>query len=244
MLPTGWVELAATRHVATQEPNPEWNFGYGYQVWLSREGFRLDGAYGQYALVLPDTETVIAITSAQGVTSQPVLDLVWQHLVPHLRPGARPHLSETGGPGRAERLAALSLRRPKDSGTQGAWSHSGPVPVRPALAVGAEQLHLPDVADLEVRRDGDVFSVSFALEGEPVSLTSRGPWRRQAIRTGGAEVPVALAAGVSSRGVARLRLCFTDTPHVLVIEVDQSGAGLAWQTSPLHMAHVADLAAG
>jgi CubicO group peptidase (beta-lactamase class C family) len=243
VLPTGWVELASTRHVTTAEPNPEWNFGYGYQVWLSREGFRLDGAYGQYALVLPDTETVIAITSAQAVTSQPVLDLVWQHLVPHLRHDARPHLGEAGDPRRAARLAALALRTPKDSGTEGTWTHSGPVPVRPSLAVGAEQLHLPDVADLNVRRDRDGFTVSFALEGELISLTSAGPWRRQAIRTDGVDVPVALAAAVSSRGVVRLRLCFTDTPHVLVIELDESGAGLAWQTSPLHMAHAADLAA-
>src|SRR5674476_806156 len=77
----GATSRASTRHTDTNEPDPEWNHGYGYQVWLSREGYRLDGAYGQYALVFPDYETVIAITSAQPVTSQPMLDLVWEHLV-------------------------------------------------------------------------------------------------------------------------------------------------------------------
>jgi hypothetical protein len=56
-------------------------------------------------------------------------------------------------------------------------------------------------------------------------------------------VPVALAAGVTRRQGVRLRLCITDTPHVLLIDVDDDGAGLAWQTPPLHMAALADLAA-
>ncbi|HSN12488.1 MAG TPA: serine hydrolase, partial [Propionibacteriaceae bacterium] len=37
VLPAGWTELAGTHHTSTEEPNPEWNYGYGYQVWLSRE---------------------------------------------------------------------------------------------------------------------------------------------------------------------------------------------------------------
>ena len=204
-------------------------------MWLGREGFRLDGAYGQYALVLPQSETVIAITSSQAVTSQPVLDLVWEHLVPHLDAAPDPE--------RAERLAALGIRIPKDSGRHGSWAHEGPVPLRPSLALGAEQLHLPDVADLAVTRNEQGYVVSFTLEGEHVTLTTQGPWRRQPMPTGGADVPVALAAAVSSSGAVRLRLCITDTPHVLLVEADGSSAGLAWQTAPLHMARFADLAA-
>jgi len=235
VLPQGWAATVGTRHTSTEEPNPEWNFGYGYQVWMSREGFRLDGAYGQYALVLPSSETVIAITSAQAVTSQPLLDLVWQHLVPRL--GA-PASAE-----RAERFASLALPTPKDAGTYGSWSHAGPVPVKPSLAIGTEQMHTPDLADLSVTRDESGFAVSFLLDGEPASLATYGPWRRQPLRTAGSDVEVALAAAVSGRGTARLRLCVTDTPHVLVIEVDARGAGMAWQTPPLHMEHLADLAA-
>lgn len=32
----------------------EWARGYGYQVWRGRHGFRLDGAAGQFGLVLPE----------------------------------------------------------------------------------------------------------------------------------------------------------------------------------------------
>ncbi|HEY5483321.1 MAG TPA: serine hydrolase [Propionibacteriaceae bacterium] len=235
VLPEGWTTLVSTHHTDTNEPDPEWNHGYGYQVWLSREGYRLDGAYGQYAVLLPDSETVIAITSAQPVTSQPVLDLVWEHLIPGL---GQPASTE-----RAARLASLALRTPKDSDAYGSWQHAGAVSVRPSLAIGVDQLHLPDIADLAVTRDADGFAVRFALEGKPVTLTTAGPWRRQPLRTGGLDVPVALAAGVTSRGGVRLRLCITDTPHVLLVDLDDHGAGLAWQTPPLHMSAFADLAA-
>jgi CubicO group peptidase (beta-lactamase class C family) len=235
VLPEGWTTLVSAHHADTTEPNAEWNYGYGYQVWLSRHGFRLDGAYGQYALVLPDIETVIAITSAQALTSQPLLDLVWEHLVPGL---GKPASLE-----RTERLASLTLRMPMDSGTHGSWRYAGAVPVRPSLALGVEQLHLPEIADLFVSRDTAGYTVRFALEGTPVTLTTDGSWRRQALRTGGIDLPVALAAGVTRRGGVRLRLCVTDTPHVLLIDVDDASAGLAWQTPPLHMSAVADLAA-
>jgi CubicO group peptidase (beta-lactamase class C family) len=235
VLPEGWTGLVSTHHADTNEPDPEWNYGYGYQVWLGRDGFRLDGAYGQYALVFPDTETVIAITSAQALTSQPVLDLVWEHLVPGLGTPASPE--------RTERLASLALRTPKESGGHGSWKHAGAVPVRPSLAIGVDQMHLPNLADLVVTRDTDGYTVTFALEGRPVTLTTTGPWQRQSLRGDGTDLPVALAAGVTRRQGVRLRLCITDTPHVLLIDVDDDGAGLAWQTPPLHMSALTDLAA-
>ena len=238
VLPAGWAELAGTRHIRTDGPevvDPEWRHGYGYQLWMSRQGFRMDGAYGQYALVLPALETVIAITSSQPVTSQPLLDLVWEHLVPGLGTPASPE--------RAERLASLALRVPRDSGSYGSWRHDGPVPVRRSLALGADQTSPPDLADLTVTRDASGFTVDLRVDGEPVTLTTSGPWRRQVLRTAGHGLPVALAAAVSSRGGVRLRLCATDTCHVLLVDLDGSGAGLAWQTTPLHAGCFADLVA-
>jgi CubicO group peptidase (beta-lactamase class C family) len=238
VLPVGWTELASTAHIPThdrEDATAEWLKGYGYQVWMSREGFRMDGAHGQYALILSDRETVIAITSAEPVTSQPLLDLVWEHLVPGLGAPASPE--------RAGRLAELSLPTPRDSGSYGSWQHAGPVPVRPSLGLGAEQHTAPHISDVSVTRDASGFTVDLHVDGEPATLTTQGPWRRQLLRTGGIDVPVALAAAVSSRGGVRLRLCATDTVHVLLLDIDAKGAGLAWQTTPLHPGRFADLAA-
>ena len=74
--------LADTSH----HPDPgavDWTVGYGYQVWRSRHGFRADGAYGQFALVLPHHDLVVAVTSCTETTHE-VLDAVWDELLPHL----------------------------------------------------------------------------------------------------------------------------------------------------------------
>ena len=53
-------------------------------MWRNRpEGFRADGAYGQFALVLPEHDLVVAVTACTENT-QEVLDAVWQELLPDL----------------------------------------------------------------------------------------------------------------------------------------------------------------
>jgi CubicO group peptidase (beta-lactamase class C family) len=60
-----------------EDPDNDWARGYGYQVWLGRQGFRLDGAYGQFGLVLPERGLVIAY---QGATldTQRTLNAFWR----------------------------------------------------------------------------------------------------------------------------------------------------------------------
>ena len=61
--------------------------GYGYQIWMCRpEGvYRADGAMGQFTIVVPDRDLIIAITenaagSTGGVAPQKVLDIMWEFL--------------------------------------------------------------------------------------------------------------------------------------------------------------------
>ena len=62
--------------------------GYGWQTWMSSHGYRLDGAFGQYVLVLPEQDAVIVSTNncpAAGPGAiQTVLSTMWQRLVPAL----------------------------------------------------------------------------------------------------------------------------------------------------------------
>ncbi|MDR3106904.1 MAG: beta-lactamase family protein [Bifidobacteriaceae bacterium] len=45
-------------------PDPESNAGYGYQVWRNTiAGYRADGMYGQYSIVIPDKRAVITTTA-------------------------------------------------------------------------------------------------------------------------------------------------------------------------------------
>ncbi len=64
--------------------------GYGYQFWRCRyNAYHGDGAFGQFCVVLPEQDAVLAMTA--GVQEmQPVLDLVWKHLLPAFSDGALP----------------------------------------------------------------------------------------------------------------------------------------------------------
>ncbi|GIO15892.1 hypothetical protein J19TS2_54470 [Cohnella xylanilytica] len=63
---------------------PDWMEGYGYQFWQCRHNaFRGDGTMGQFCVVLPDRDAVVAIHGGTA-DMQGVLDLVWEHLLPSL----------------------------------------------------------------------------------------------------------------------------------------------------------------
>ena len=51
------------------EENPDWSQGYGFQFWMARHGFRGDGAYGQFCVVLPEQDVVLALTGQSLVVS-------------------------------------------------------------------------------------------------------------------------------------------------------------------------------
>ena len=71
ILPAAWVEEASTVKIIqhpemaqSKRDSSDWEQGYCYQMWRSRNNsYRGDGAYGQYILVFPDKDAVIAITS-------------------------------------------------------------------------------------------------------------------------------------------------------------------------------------
>src|SRR6202041_3424590 len=85
LTPAAWVEEATARQTSNgSNPKSDWEQGYGYQFWRCRNNaFRGDGAFGQYCLVMPDQDAVIAITSGLG-DLQGVLNLIWEKLLPAL----------------------------------------------------------------------------------------------------------------------------------------------------------------
>ncbi len=88
IVPAEWIEKATAKQVSNgQDPNSDWAQGYGYQFWRCRHGaYRGDGAFGQYCIVMPEQDAILAITS--GVTDmQAVLNAVWDHLLPAMSMG-------------------------------------------------------------------------------------------------------------------------------------------------------------
>jgi CubicO group peptidase (beta-lactamase class C family) len=107
LLPRGWVRQASTMQVSNaQNAEPDWQQGYGFQLWMSRHGYRGDGACGQYMVVLPEQDAVIAMVSCTA-NMQTVLDLMWTHLLPAMSDDVAPsaHADQL----LADRLASLTL---------------------------------------------------------------------------------------------------------------------------------------
>ena len=116
VLPAPWVAEATARQTSNgSNPASDWDQGYGYQFWRSRHGFRGDGAFGQYMLVLPREDAVVAITS--GVRDmQAVMNIVWDKLLPAMQSAPLP---EDAAAQRAltAKLASLAVRVPNGRAT-------------------------------------------------------------------------------------------------------------------------------
>ena len=114
IVPEAWVAEATRAHSdnSNTQTNPDWTAGYGYQFWRCRHNcYRGDGAFGQFCIVMPEQDAVLAMVS--GVRDmQAVLDKVWQHLLPAMQPAALPADPHAYGELRAK-LAALSLPLPQ-----------------------------------------------------------------------------------------------------------------------------------
>lgn len=105
LVPEAWVDEATSPQISNGAGGrSDWAQGYGYQFWRCRHNiYRGDGAFGQYCIVMPEQDAVIAITSGTD-NMQGVLDCVWDHILPAIGD------SDTGNDAALKaRLVQLSL---------------------------------------------------------------------------------------------------------------------------------------
>lgn len=89
VLPASWIEEASTlkivqhpEYTQAKRDSSDWEQGYCYQMWRCRyNAYRGDGAFGQFIIVMPDQDAVIAIT-AETADMQEEINLVWKYLLP------------------------------------------------------------------------------------------------------------------------------------------------------------------
>jgi len=119
LIPAAWVEEASSKHISNgDDPESDWAQGYGYQFWRCRHGaYRGDGAFGQYCVVMPEQDAVMAITSGL-MDMQQVLNLVWKHLLPGMKDEALPS-NPSASDALEEKLKGLAIA-PVSVGESGA----------------------------------------------------------------------------------------------------------------------------
>lgn len=96
LLAESWFERSSKAHIYQyQKPdvpeipiekrkNEDWFAGYGYQVWIcTHNSYRIDGAKGQMAIVIPEKNSVV-VTTAQTSDKPELMRAIWKHIHPYL----------------------------------------------------------------------------------------------------------------------------------------------------------------
>jgi CubicO group peptidase (beta-lactamase class C family) len=236
-----WVTTATTSTGLPNrepDPNPDWTQGYGCSFWMARHGYRGDGAYGQYAIVLPEHDVALAITS-ETLDMQAVLDLVWDHLLPAL--GDVDDVGDEVGDELAdaaleERLALLQVPTPSSTA-------EGPEHAR---WVRSDDSTLPDSYGAVRLEPGDAAAYRVVLEAHGTQAgidVGDGAWAESTFAVGGVELPVVASGGWDADGSFSADVRLIETPHTVRLRTRADGTvHLDWREVPLHGADPLSLA--
>ena len=209
LVPASWVREATSLQTSNGgSPDSDWDQGYGYQFWRSRnKAYRGDGAFGQYCVVIPEKETVIVITS--GVKDmQAVLNLVWDKLYPALRrtdmtpdDASRKKLETT--------LANLTLRPQGGSGA--------PANVSKKKYVFSSNDRKLEAITLESDDKGEAVTIVARFDGVERRIPcGRGSWTKGRLAFGTfPEQPAAASGAWTDDDTFRARICFVETPFTV-----------------------------
>ena len=250
LLSEDWVEQATRAQVDNSELGwgPDWSQGYGFQFWISRHGYRGDGAYGQYCVILPEQDAVIVMTS-ETFDMQAVLDLVWEHLLPAFDEGAvaDAEVAAQADEALAKRLAELEV--PVCAGSAAPQSVVDGIGVDGLVftaidgdgPVSAVRLELcPDdsgdwMIDITERSDSGE-ELERGYEDFPrgtltLRLSPGNGWRA----SGPGETPTAVSGGWVDADTLRFDVLFLETPHRVHVTCDLARRTVEarYRTTPL-----------
>jgi hypothetical protein len=211
----------------------DWDRGYGYQFWISRHGYRGDGAYGQFCLVLPEHDAVIAATAATE-RMQDYLNLVWRHLLPAFGPEPL-RGREAADEALRERLAGLALP---------------PAPGRQAPPDRAEEWAAAEFRTSE--RGGPALSAALVPGADGWTLALTEGENQLDLRIGAESwtvaekpLPTAVSGGWTDSGTLAVEVAFLETPHRLALTCSLADRTLtaSWRTQPFGRGRITSLRA-
>ncbi len=227
LLPADWVASASSVQIENpQRDQPDWAQGYGFQLWMSRHGYRGDGAFGQYMVVLPEFRTVIALFSCTE-DMQPVLDLMWKHLLPAMgspdTAAKRPTSADLALASRLTDLALPTVTQRLGGGPVRLDPTVGPLlpaPTRARSHRTVQSIQVGPTGDRLILREGDGFVLDVRL--------SPG-WSSTA------DTSFASSATTLPDGRVAVDLVLLETPHRLEIVLDPTAQTFTtrWPAIPL-----------
>jgi CubicO group peptidase (beta-lactamase class C family) len=227
-----WVAEATSEQISNPaEPSPDWRQGYGYQFWMSRHGYRGDGAFGQFCVILPEQDAVI-VTTAYTLDMQAMLDAMWTHLLPGLgttSPGAAAHDQLSARLARLELPACPGTPAPAD---RGPWTGAFTI----TASTGGTQVQ-PFLTSIEVAPQAGGWQVSLIESDNALTFpVGTGGWTvSEHADRHGETIPVAASGGWLDGQTLRAEVIFLETPHRMDITCSLPGrtAKAVWRHPPL-----------
>jgi CubicO group peptidase (beta-lactamase class C family)/predicted glycoside hydrolase/deacetylase ChbG (UPF0249 family) len=232
ILPTTWIEEASTMKIMQDPDAPQakkdssdWLQGYCYQMWRSRNNsYRGDGAFGQYILVLPEKDAVIAITSETS-DMQKELNLVWKYLLPAFKENKLPADAKIQKQLKT-RLTTLALPLPAKPNTSAETKASGKTfaIVTPDRRLESFNLDFKNgVCRLTLNTDSAVHQIDFGsgkwVRGETIKW---GPYLVAGARANRTGLPAYKIEGSyqwADDKIVELTLRYIESPHTEIIRV-------------------------
>ncbi|HWT81411.1 MAG TPA: serine hydrolase, partial [Candidatus Methylomirabilis sp.] len=220
LVPAAWVEAATARQTSNgSNPNSDWDQGYGYQFWRCRHGaYRGDGAFGQFCIVMPEQDAVMAITS--GVKDlQKVLNVFWDTLLPAMKTGRLPANPQSRSQ-LQKRLAGLALPTQEGSAT----SPLATKVVGRKFDFPSNPLKVEEVS-LEPSGDGIAMGLFMRMNGEEHRIScGSGKWERGRFPSAMGSVEVVAASGAwQGEDTYSAKLCYYEMPMCLTIKLRFAG---------------------
>lgn len=218
VVPASWVEQATRAQVSNGDPNAasDWSQGYGYQFWRCRHNaYRGDGAFGQFCVVMPDHDAVLAITSGVG-DMQAILNAAWEHLLPAMQPTPLP--KSDGDKDLARKLKALAIPVPQGQ------------PTTPTAArVSGKTFRFAD-------NPQKIESLALTFDASGCQLVTRDAKGEQRVTCGSsqwvkgtARLEGAISNKVAARGTwtqdntYTATMCFYETPYIQTVACEFNG---------------------
>ena len=176
ILPASWVEEASTKQILQDPDAPQsrrdssdWLQGYCYQMWRCRHNaFRGDGAFGQFMIVMPEQDAVLAIT-AESPDLQGEINLVWDYLLPAFKSDKLP-ADDDAVARLKEKIGSLALPIPQKSMEAIATTINGKT-----FAASSNDLHLRTIS---FSFSNDVCNVNFQTDSANHRITfGAGKWQ-------------------------------------------------------------------
>ncbi|MFT3890051.1 MAG: serine hydrolase [Anaerolineales bacterium] len=228
LVPEAWI-AEATKTISdtsNTQTNPDWSVGYGYQFWRCRHNaYRGDGAFGQYCIVMPEQDAVLAITSGLK-DMQIILDKVWEHLLPAMKSDVLPAESSDYEELR-DKLAALSLPMADGSASSPkADQWSGKV-----YKLEANPFNLESVT-LQFGESNSTLILRDARGEHPIQI-GHSTWSNGISNMRGrGDEPVAASGAWIADDTYEVRVCCTGDNYCPVFRFYYQGGELHFETEP------------